>query len=143
MTTSGRETATPMLADSGTPMPVAVNGSENVVCSRNASDSGLRAVAPLGQDDELVAAEPRHGVAGPDLLAQPLGHLAEQQVAELVAEGVVDHLEAVEVENQQRDPGAGGRAAVEGVGDQPQEQAAVGQPGQVVVVGLPGQGLLR
>ena len=71
-----------------------------------------RALEPLGQrlgtvdvavgaeDDELVAAEPADGVAGPGAAGQPLGELPQQVVADLVPEGVVDLLEAVDVEEE-------------------------------------------
>ena len=54
------------------------------------------------EDAELVAAEPRHGVARPDRLAQPARHLLQQHVARVVAERVVDLLEAVEIEHHDR-----------------------------------------
>ena len=55
------------------------------------------------QHGELVAAEPGQGVAAAQRLAQPGGHLPEQRVALVVAERVVDLLEAVEVDQQQAD----------------------------------------
>src|SRR6266508_275457 len=58
------------------------------------------AAGVLDQDDELVAAEPGDGVAGPYVGAQPLGDQGEQLVADLVSEGVVDGLEAVQVQQQ-------------------------------------------
>ena len=56
------------------------------------------------QQGELVAAEARHGVAGPDDLAQPLRDLDQQHVAPGVAEALVDGLEAIDVEEQHREP---------------------------------------
>ena len=44
----------------------------------------------LGDDEELVGAEADGGVLDPGAPAQPVGHLAEQLVAGLVAEGLVD-----------------------------------------------------
>ena len=55
------------------------------------------------QDDELVAAEPGDAVALPHDPRQPRPDLLKQQVAVVVAERVVDLLETVEVEQQQRD----------------------------------------
>ena len=88
----------------------------------------------VGQADrELVAAQPRDRVGPAQRGAQPLGDLAQQQVAGVVAERVVDVLEAVEVEQQQADVGpvavGGGQRLLEPVG----QQGAVGQPGQAVV----------
>ena len=67
---------------------------------------------------------------------QPRAHLAQQLVAVGVPEGVVDLLEAVQVDEQERDLGLGagghGETLVEAVLD----QDPVGQPGQRVVRGL-------
>ena len=55
------------------------------------------------QHGELVAAEPGQGVAAAQRLAQPGGDLPQQRVALVVAQRVVDLLEAVEVDQQQAD----------------------------------------
>ena len=47
---------------------------------------GRLGATALEEDDELVAGEARDQVFGPDRLAQPLGHGAEQPVAGAVAE---------------------------------------------------------
>ena len=60
----------------------------------------LLGVTDLGQDDaELVAAQAGHGVLGPDVIGEALGQLGEQLVAAVVAEGVVDLFEPVEVDD--------------------------------------------
>nr|WP_255600999.1 hypothetical protein [Blastococcus sp. LR1] len=97
---------------------------------------GLRhAVDGRQQDGELVAAEPGHGVAVPQDLGQPWGHLAQQGVAVGVAQAVVDLLEAVEVDEHDGDlgrrPGRRGERLVEPVA----QQEAVGQAGQRIVGG--------
>src|SRR3984893_17564613 len=56
----------------------------------------------LLEHDELVAAEPRHEILGPQHLAQSLGDRAEQLVAAGMTQGVVDLLELVEIDEQQR-----------------------------------------
>ena len=61
------------------------------------------------QDRELVAAEAGHGVRLAHDVAQPVGDLDEQLVAAGVAEGVVDLLEAVDVEQHEADRVAGAR----------------------------------
>ena len=86
----------------------------------------LVGVAVAGEDEELVAAEAADGVAGPHLLDQPARDLPQQRVAELVAEGVVDGLEAVEVEHQEG--GALLVGGVEGRADQPSSAARLGSP---------------
>ena len=59
------------------------------------------------QDAELVAAQPRDGVAVAQAVDEPLGDELEQLVAVLVAERVVDLLELVEVQHQERQRLAG------------------------------------
>ena len=56
----------------------------------------------LEQDDELVAAEARRGVGGAHAPDQPPRGLAQELVAGRVAEAVVDVLERVEVDEQDR-----------------------------------------
>ena len=63
-----------------------------------------RLVDVLEQDDELVASEARGGVGGADAAEQPSRGLAQEHVAGGVAEAVVDVLERVEVDEQDRDP---------------------------------------
>ena len=87
------------------------------------------------QDGELVAAEAGDRVRRPDGRLEPAGDRHEQPVSRLVAERVVDELEAVEVEEEH----GGGRLRggalrppdrlVEAV----EEEHAVGQAGQRVV----------
>jgi hypothetical protein len=93
----------------------------------------------LEEHGELVAAEPRDGVAAARGAEQARGHLDEQAVAVGVAERVVDRLEAVEVEDEHGD--APRVAVAAGAGErrgQPLAEAhAVGEPGERVVVRLP------
>ena len=66
----------------------------------------------VDQDPELVAAEAGDDVAGAQVGAQPRRHRAQQLVAGVVAEAVVDQLEVVEVEEEDPDRRArGGRRA--------------------------------
>ena len=76
---------------------------------------GLAGVGDVREaDDELVAAEARRGVLVPQAVREPLGNRRQQQVADRVAERVVDVLEAVEIEEQHGDlavaAGARGRS---------------------------------
>ena len=57
----------------------------------------------LAQDHELVAAEPGERLVPAQRVADALGDRDQQLVALAVAEAVVDHLEAIEVEEQHRD----------------------------------------
>ena len=73
------------------------------------------AVVDVGQvlekHNEFVAAEARHRVAGAADPLQPPGDLHQQAVAGAVAEGVVDELEAVEVEEEHGEVAAAAAAA--------------------------------
>ena len=59
---------------------------------------GLEHRHVVADDDELVAAEPRHGVAGPDRLLDLRGGVSQQVVTGAVTQRVVDHLEVIDVE---------------------------------------------
>ena len=61
---------------------------------------GLGLVESAEQDGELVAAEPGHGVLGPDHGGQGARDLDQQRVAGVVTEGVVDLLEVVQVDDR-------------------------------------------
>ena len=103
------ESAMPMLASTSRATPSTSKGS----VQRLAQPLGDRARASATpstrrqQDGELVAAQPGDGVAVAQHRPQPRADLAEQLVAVGVPEGVVDLLEAVEVDEQQRDLAVG------------------------------------
>ena len=94
--------------------------------------SGL---VPVHDDDELVAAEARHEVAGVDGAAQAPGDLLEQRVAGIVAQRIVDLLERIEIEEDEPDPGPVRRRPVQGGIEGRLEERAVREPGEDVVVG--------
>ena len=85
-------------------------------------------------DPELIAPEARHGVARSQRAHQALPDGAEQPVADRVADALVDDLEAVEVQQDDRD-----RVGVVGVGrgqrmrDPVGQQLPVGETGRRVV----------
>ena len=84
-------------------------------------------------DAELVAADPRHGVDLAHAGAEPHRDLLEQEIARGMAEGVVDVLEAVEVEKQQGRHVAPAADAGDRLLEPLEQQNPVGQPGQRVV----------
>jgi len=95
--------------------------------------------AVLEQDAELVPAQPRQRIALAQVALQHAADLAQHLVTGLVAAGVVDELELVQVHEEQ---GAlaphGARLAEQGF--QPAlELAPVHQAGERIVAGLPGQ----
>lgn len=89
---------------------------------------------PAHQQGELVAPEPGHRVTGPDRRPQSATDDLEHQVTGGVAVPVVDHLEVVEVHEQQGRPLL--VAVPQRLPDAAHQQCPVRQPGQRVVVGL-------
>src|SRR6202007_417802 len=57
----------------------------------------------IDQNHELIAPEPRGGVDRAHCTLQPLRYLAQQIIARTVTEGVVDELEAIEIDHEQRE----------------------------------------
>ncbi len=101
---------------------------------------------PLKQHGELVAAEPRHGVAAARGAPEPLGHHAQQPVPGGVPERVVDLLEVVQVEVRHRDVlarrrtrAARAREPAQRVGEAVAQERPVGQPRERVVERLVGE----
>jgi hypothetical protein len=88
-------------------------------------------------DRELVAAEPAQDVALAEAVAQDVGERAHDPVARRVAAEVVDVLEVVEIEQQQR-----AVAEREPAFQFPGEGAAVEQSGQRILVGHSDEGFL-
>jgi hypothetical protein len=93
----------------------------------------------FAEDEELVAPEARDGVARAQRGPQTGGDLEQELVSGVVAEAVVDRLEAVEVEEQNGDrrgapppPGQGDPQAI-------QQQDTIRKPGQGVLQCLLGQ----
>jgi hypothetical protein len=83
----------------------------------------------VGEDDgELVAAQPGQHVPRPERAGHPRAELREQQVADVVAELVVDLLEAIQVDEQQGEGAPRGDVALQG----PQQRPAVGQSREIV-----------
>ncbi|HWG73712.1 MAG TPA: hypothetical protein VG184_06625 [Acidimicrobiales bacterium] len=90
----------------------------------------------LGRDHELVAAQAGYDVARPDCVAQAPGDRGEHGVAGGMAERVVDLLEPVEVDVQDRAPRTGQPGFLERLAQAMQKTHPVGQSGQAVVGGL-------
>ena len=87
------------------------------------------------EDGELVAAEAGRGVARPERGGDPHRRGRDEDVvAARVAEGVVEDLEVVEVDEQDAErPAATAAAPLEGLDDPIAEEDAIGQAGQAVV----------
>ena len=95
--------------------------------------------AALDQHDELVAAEAADRVGLAQHAGDPRGDDAQQLVADRVAEGVVDALEAVEVDEHRRRLGAAAAGVGEHLLGAVHDQRAVGQAGERVVQRLVAQ----
>ena len=79
-------------------------------CARRPWSRRRGRTTSVEQHGELVAAEPRHGVPGAQRGRDAAGERDQQVVADGVAEAVVDELEAVDVEEQDRAAGRRDRA---------------------------------
>ena len=94
--------ATPTLAPTAACAPRTSIGLSVVARTRSAiSLASVLADAPA-EHDELVAAEPADHVVGADRVLDALGDRRQHRVTRFVPERVVDVLEAVEVDEQQR-----------------------------------------
>ena len=96
------------------------------------------------ENDELITPEARDGIVGSDNLAQPPCDGHQQLVAQRVTQAVVDHLEAIEVQEEHREdvitaPVHAGQSVAQPV----DEERPVGQSGQRVVKGVVAESLLN
>ena len=96
---------------------------------------GLRRVGRqlAQQDHELIAPETRHHVAAAHRRFEPLCNLLQQLVAHLMPARVVEHLEVVQVEEQQRPRVPRALHLLRGLAQPVEQHAAVGQTGERVV----------
>ena len=89
----------------------------------------------LQDDDEFVAAKPRHDVARAQRAAQPARDLHQQHVAGIMAERIVDDLEAVEIDEQHGKLPLVALRGVDRTAQQSVEHLAVRQVRQAVMRG--------
>ena len=89
-------------------------------------------VGPIEQSDELVATDPREQRPLGEGHGQAFSDLLQKVIADVVAERVVDLLEAVEIDEQEREAAFLSECGV----DRLVQLAAVGEPGQLVGVSL-------
>jgi len=87
------------------------------------------------QHQEFVAADAGHRVADTGQLAQALADLAQHGVTAAVSVGVVDRLEAVEVDEQHGQPGRRAVHARHRGGELVLEHQPIGQLREGIVVG--------
>ena len=100
---------------------------------RRARDVG-RPVNAFDENRELIAAEPRDRVGSPHAVAESLTDGDQKLIAGSMAEGIVDVLEVIDVEQKHREGlAAGALRRVERVRDTIEEQRAVRKSGQRIV----------
>ena len=88
----------------------------------------------IGQEnDEFVATHAGDGVSGAHTGAKALGQIAKHRVAHVMAEGVVDFLESIEIHHQQAEAGPEPRRAIERRLQPVIQPEAVGQSRERVV----------
>ena len=96
----------------------------------------------IGQKcDELVATDPGHRVRFPKVAAQAVGDRLQQEVADFMPVVVVDRLEFVEIDEEQRDPCLFAPRARDLLRDAVLQQASIGQLRQRIVEGQLADGL--
>lgn len=91
----------------------------------------------LQHDHEFVAADTGHRIAVAHAIGQAPGNLPQEQVALVVAQGVVEDLEVVEIDEQQRHGAAAAHCICQGMLQPVEQHAPVGKSGQLVVIGKP------
>src|SRR5262245_12559033 len=87
------------------------------------------------EDRELVPAKPRHGVRSTERVMEARTHPAQYFVTDVVAEGVVDVLEAIQVEQEDRQRAARPLRREQGLRKPVLEQGPVGQVRKAVPIG--------
>ena len=90
------------------------------------------------QHDEFIASLPAHRVRAAYAIHQALGDGLKKLVADRMSQGIVDVLEAVQIQKQHRDSFLVTRRQGDRLADPVVQQHAIGQTGQKVVLGRMG-----
>ena len=126
--------ATPTLPHGTTGRPPRVTGSASTSTSRWATASAcFDGSAGMEEDGELVTAQSGDDVGLTDTPGQTSCDDDEQLIAHLVPEGVVDHFEVVQIDEDQGRKTVGVADGAKPVGDLVLQQRPVGEPGERVV----------
>ncbi|MNF92479.1 hypothetical protein D3C84_751250 [compost metagenome] len=94
---------------------------------------GVMFVAQLHQQDKFVTADPRQGVLAAQILAQAQADFPQQQVAHVMAEGIIDWFETVQIDEHQCKTTALLLHLRHGLADAVGQQYPIRQTGQGVV----------
>src|SRR6185437_14496129 len=81
----------------------------------------------------LITAEARQGILRPHTLPQPLRHLDEELVPGGMPQAIVDHLETVEIEEEDGEVLVAPGGAREGMVETVEQEGTVWQPGEGIV----------
>jgi len=108
---------------------------QHLVGQRAGSGGGRRCILAqvFEQHHEFIAAQPRHRVGELDAASQALGDLLQQQVALVVAQRVVEHLELVHVDEHQGAVATHRHTERHHLFEPVEQHQPVGQAGQRVV----------
>jgi hypothetical protein len=117
----------PMLAPTKNSCPTVTGASSRTYRIFSAICETAVAANVLDDNQELVTAEAANRIGFPHQPAEPPGHLAENAIADLVAKGVVDVLEAVEIDEQHGQSCLVTVRTLHGLVQSVAEQQAVGQ----------------
>jgi hypothetical protein len=97
-------------------------------------EEGLTAACGLFEDDrEFVAAGASYGVGAADTGGKECGNALQDLVADVMAEGVVDVLEGIEIDDEDGKLRTEAASTLEGAGEAILVKTAVGKAGEVVV----------
>ena len=127
--------AIPMLALIRTLTPLRTNGCSSSAVSASGEAGGVRRIAVDEHGPELVAADADQHIGRAQRAHEPRSELLEQLIPGGVAEGVVDLLEMVQVDEQKRQTARRRRRigkVVEVRVEHGRELAAVAEPGELV-----------
>ena len=126
--------AMPTLAESPTSAPTKGNGFPNSCGDPLSHDLDLMGLVEFfAQDDELVPGQPGQRVLGPQGRGDPFAHGDQQIVTRLVAMGIIDALEVVQVDEEHRDQLLRAPTAHDGMIDALDQEGAVREPGQGIM----------
>jgi hypothetical protein len=113
--------------------PDLVRCSERLAEALGNGHGRLRRGHIVEKHDELVSTHASGGVACPKRGTKARRHIDEKSIAGGMTQGVVDHLEVIEIEEQDREAGLSPADELHAVSQVLPEQGAVRQSGQIVV----------
>ena len=125
------------------PHAVEREGLEHVVQNPARHTFGRRCIPPMQVDDKFIPAQTAQHVGLPQAGLQAFSHQLQHPVSKRVPQGVIDDLEAVHVQEQDRKAGIALARPLDGGVHALREQQTVGKTGQRVAVGQLFNALLR